>query len=296
MPRTLSAGLAAHLAGDAHTLCTMLRLDMRDGTSLGVTDHDRDLSFDLGDGALTYSTATGILPSDVVLSAGMDADNFEVTGPISDVVTRTAVLGGRFTSARARLFMVNWADLTQGPARLFMGKVSESRVIGSRFVFEIRGPQDAFNQPIGRVLSPTCTHDFGDARCRITKSAYTATITAVASPFSFATDLLGEHPNNFFTMGSVEFLTGEMAGIAPVEVFAYHGATGAVELYVPLPDAPQVGDTINLFRGCSKLRKSDDATIPTCLSYENVINFGGHPEVPGTMNYMTYPIAGQGGG
>ncbi len=292
MPRTLSAELAAHLATGTLTLCTMLRLDLRDGSSLGITDHSDDITFDLGDGAIPYSASTGIMPSDVVLAAGLDASNFEASGPISDVVTRAGILGGKYTSARARFFMVNWADLTMGPARILAGRVADSKVEGGKFSLEIRSSGDAFNQTIGRVLSPYCTHDFGDARCTVTKTPYPCEVTAVASRFQFTTDLGGSHPDDFFNVGSVEFLTGGLAGIYPVEVFDYNGTTGALELYVPLSAAPQVGDTLNLFRGCSKLRKSDDAGLPTCLSYANVVNFGGHPEVPGTAQYMKIAVPG----
>lgn len=285
--RTLSVALADHLAGDTHTLSTMLRLDMRDGTSLGVTDHNEALDFDLGDGEISYLASTGILPSDVVLAAGMDASNFEVSGPIGDTVTRAAVLGGRFTAATARLFMVNWADLTMGSANIMAGRVADSKVVGGKFTFEIRSAGDAFNQVVGRVLSPYCTHDFGDARCTVTKTAYPCEITAVASRFQFTTDLAA-YADDFFNVGSVEFLTGNLAGNYPVEVFDYTAA-GGVELYVPLPEEPQIGDTLNLFRGCSKLRKSDDVNLPTCLFWENVVNFGGHPEVPGSAQY--YKVA-----
>lgn len=369
--RTLSAGLEAHLAGDAHTLATMLRLDMRDGTSLGITDHNQDLAFDLGDGSITYSASTGILPSDVVLAAGMDSSNFEASGPIGDTVTRAAVLGGRFTAARARLFMVNWSDLTQGPAQLMSGRVADCKVIGPQFTFEIRSAADAFNQVIERVLSPYCTYDFGDAKCTIVKMAYPCTVTAVASAFQFTVDDV--EADGFFTLGSAAFLTGALAGLPEQDVFKSVG--GAIELYVPLPVAPQIGDTLNLYRGCSKLRKSTsaysatvnsassgsvfvidlggefadsffdggqlaflsglnagltpiaitayvgltgavtlasafantpspgdilqielgDGTVPTCLSWANVVNFPGHPEVPGSATYLKVATPGVAG-
>lgn len=288
MPRSLSAEFAEYLTGDTLKLITMLRLDLRDGASLGVTDHSEDIAFDLGDGGISYSASTGILPSDVVLAAGMESSNFEVTGPISDEVTRAGVLGGRYTAARARLFMVNWSDLTMGPARIMAGRVADAKVVGGKFSLEIRSAADAFNQTIGRVLSPYCTYDFGDPKCTVTKTPYPCEVTAVTSAFQFTVDDV--EADGFFNVGSALFLTGENIGIAAQDVFKSVG--GAIELYVPLPVAPQVGDTLNLYRGCSKLRKSDDASLPTCLSYSNVVNFGGHPEVPGTAQYLKTAVPG----
>jgi uncharacterized phage protein (TIGR02218 family) len=283
--RTLSAELETHLAGNALTLATMLRLDLVNGDVLAFTDHDLPLTFDLGDGSAEYLPWTGITPSDVVLATGWEASNFEVTGPIGDVVTRTAVLGGRFRKAVARLFVVNWADLTMGSAKLMRGRVASARVDGSRFVFEVRNALDILNQSQGRVMSPYCSAIFGDAQCTVVRTAYPCEVTAVTDSFRFTVDLGGSHADDFFNFGSVDWLTGELTGTEEGKVFDYNGTTGAVELYEPLIEAPQVGDTLNLYRGCSKLLKSDDATLPTCLSYENVVNFRGWPECPSSRFY-----------
>jgi hypothetical protein len=60
--RALGGPLVAHLGTSTHTRATMLRLDLTDGTTLAVTDHDSDLAFNLGDGSVSYSAGTGILP------------------------------------------------------------------------------------------------------------------------------------------------------------------------------------------------------------------------------------------
>jgi uncharacterized phage protein (TIGR02218 family) len=263
----------------------MLRLDLADGDVLAFTDHDVSLTFDLGDGGTVYQPWTGIQPSDVVLSVGFDASNFEVTGPIGDVVTRVAVLGGKFRGALARLFVVNWADLTQGAAKIMQGRVATGKVEGSKFTLEIRNAADAFNIQWGRVLSPLCSAVFGDAQCTVTKVPVAATITAVTDSFRFTVDLGGDYADDYFNLGTVSFQSGELAGTADATVFNYDGTTGAIELSEPLPATPEIGDTLNVYRGCSKLLKSDDASLPTCLSYDNVVNFRGWPEVPSSRFY-----------
>jgi uncharacterized phage protein (TIGR02218 family) len=286
--RSLSTDLQAHLAGDAHTIAIMLRLDLVNGDVLAFTDHDAELAYDLGDGEVAYQPWTGISPSDVVLVTGFDVSNFEVTGPIGDVVTRAAVLGGKYRKAKARLFFVNWADLTQGAGKIMQGRVAASRVEGSRFIFEVRNALDILNQSKGRVLSPYCSAIFGDSStgCPVVRTAHPCEVTAVTDAFRFTVDLGGTHADDFFNFGSVAFLTGDLTGIEEAKVFDYTGASGAVELYEPLVEAPQVGDTLNLYRGCSKLLKSDDVAVPTCATWGAVEDFRGWPECPSSRFYM----------
>lgn len=287
MSRTLSAGMIAHLEANAHTLAVMLRLDLVDGNTLAFTDHDQELEFDLGDGAATYQPWVGINPSAVTLVTGLEASNMEVSGPIGELVTRTTVLGGRYRGAVARLFVVNWDALADGPIRVLKGEVAEGRVEGSRFVLEVRGLTWRFNDSWGRVLSPLCTATFGDPStgCPVVRTPYPATVTSVTDDLHFAVNLGGAHANDFFNYGGVQFLTGGLANTAEVPVIDYVGASGAVELLEPLVDQPEVGDTLNLYRGCSKLLRTEDASIPTCYGYGAVADFRGFPEVPGSRFY-----------
>src|SRR5574338_538479 len=139
----------------------MLLLDLVDGTSVGITDHSNDLDYDIGDGTVTYDSGTGIIASDVPLSCGLDADNYEVTGPLGDTVTLDGILGGRFNRARARLFQVNWKNTTLGAIKMLAGYVANARVKGGEFVLEIRSDMDFYNQTVGRVIENQCSADFG---------------------------------------------------------------------------------------------------------------------------------------
>lgn len=287
MSRTVGV-LSTHLSTRSHTRCTMLRLDLRDGTTIAVTDHDKDLSFNLGDGAATYSSSAGIVPSDVSLAVGMDADNCEARLPIGETVTLEAVLGGRLDRARARLFQVNWKTLS-GSIPILAGNVSEIRVEGGACILQIRSDVDRLNQVIGRLITPYCDADFGDARCTIVPASIVGTVTAVTSAMQFTVSFAGSYANDYFNMGTVTALSGALVGTLPVEIFDWTSA-GAITLFSPLVDLPAIGATFTIKRGCSKLRKSSDASIPTCLTYSNVINFRGFPEVPGTDQVLKVAV------
>jgi uncharacterized phage protein (TIGR02218 family) len=284
MSRTLAAPMVSHLASRSHTRCNMLLLDLSDGTSIGITDHDMSLDYDIGDGVVTYDAGTGILASDIALSAALDADNYEVRGPIGEVVTLEAILGGRFNRARARLFQVNWKSLGSGAIKIMAGDVAEVRPEGGEFVFEIRSDFDRFNQVVGTVITPYCqgTH----ATCCVQIAPETATtITSAASALTFniaATLDPADHRD-----GRLWFTTGALAGTEPREIYAISGNT--VTLFAPLADVPGVGDALTVKEGC-------DRTRATCLArFDNVIELrGGYPETSGSDQILRMPIPGQG--
>lgn len=268
----------------------MLRLVLRDTTEIGITDHDKDLPFDLGDGEITYDSGTGILSSDISLSCGLDADNFEVTGPIGDVVTKEAVLGGRFDRATVYLFQVNWKDTTQGPARLLKGNLSEARIEGGKFIFEIRSDKDRYNQTVGRLITNQCDADHGDARCGRTPETSDLTVTAGTSSLQFVALFTGTAADDYFNKGTVQFLTGDLAGTMPVEIEDWDDMgsnLATITLFAPLAEAPSVGDTATAIRGCGKTRAD-------CMARNNIANFRGFPEVPGSDQALKFPIPGAG--
>ena len=85
--RTLDLGFKAHIENGATTLATCWKLTRADGTVLGFTDHDSDLSF-MGAvcrarSGLTQGAASGEL--------GMDnPDDQAVSGLISDAALTAA--------------------------------------------------------------------------------------------------------------------------------------------------------------------------------------------------------------
>lgn len=284
MTRTIPSGLAAKKAAGETTSAICLRLDLRDGTSLGVTTHDVDLTVSLGDGALSYQAATGVLPSAVALSIGLNADSFEARGPVAGVVTRAAVLGGRYDRARARLFEVDFLTPTDVMA-MMAGKVAAARIEAGEFVFEVRSASDAFNQTIGRVFGPGCTHDLGDAKCAITPASFGATVASVADDLTFSLTWTGSVPSmDDLVNGTVAWGSGALMGTNPLEIFAAAGTT--LTLYAPLAELPSIGDALTVTEGCDKTRA-------TCRDrFANMLNFGGFPDSPGTANYVKYAVPG----
>lgn len=291
MTRTVSASLATHLATGKTRLSRCLLLDLRDGTSLGITDHDTDLSVALGDSPLTtFSASTGVIPSAVSLTLGLDADNLEARGPIGTDVTRAAVLGGRFNRARFRLFDVRWDSPTEY-MRLLAGKVSAAKVEGGEFILEMRSSTDAFNQTIGRVLAPYCSNDFGvndppRSYCQATPTTWIAQVASVTDDLRFTVTWTDSPAPTAADIrnGTVEFTSGALAGTLPVEIFELTTGT-TIDLYYPLVEAPTIGDLLLVTEGCPKTRAA-------CKAFGQILNFRGFPDMPGTDQYLKFPNPG----
>ncbi len=286
MSRTLSSAMAGHLATRSQSRCKLLLLDLVDGTTLGISGNSRDIDFDLGDGVVTYKSNTGILPSNIAMSCGLDADNYEVTGPIGGLVTRNAILGGRFNRARARLAEVNWKDRSAGAIELLAGYVSEARVEGGKFTLEVRSDVDRFNQTVGRVITDQCDADFADGiRCHATAASIVGTVTAVTDAMRFTVSFAGSYVNNFFNKGTVQFLTGAMAGTRKVEIESWTSA-GIIVLFAPVVEAPVIGDTLTIRNGCYDPVTGQSKSRTACKTFGQILNFRGYPEVPGRRALM----------
>ena len=294
MTRTISAPLLAALTASPRRGAECVVLQARDGTVAGFTTWSSaieiDLSADGGPGPV--SCAPRMTLSATTLAAGFDASSFEMTVAAIGDFSQAKVRGGKWR--RAKAWQVRVSPGVAGHAPIMRGTVAEDRAEGRKAVLEVRNAAGAFNQSQGSVITPWCRADFGNLAtgCPVIREPVPCTVTAVESAFVFAVDLGGTFADNWFFLGSTAFLTGELAGTAEIKVFAYDGTTGGLELFEPLAAAPHVGDTLNLYRGCSKLLKSDNPVLPTCLSYGAVADFRGEPEVPGNRTFMRVSAPG----
>lgn len=277
--------LASHIASGRTKFARCMLIELLDGTTLGITDHDRDIEYDLGDGLHTYYADTGILPSAIQLAVGLEADNFEVAGPLTDRLTRAQVLGGRFDMAVVRMFDVRWDDLGAGHVPLMKGYITEAKVEGGAFKLEVRSDADRFNQVVGRIITPYCSHDFGDAQCGYSVESFALTVDTVTDLLRLTvTGFSGAPPaDGYFNSGLIQFTSGDLNGARSTQIFRWTAATRTVILEAPLPDLPSPGDALTMFRGCGKTRDE-------CKARNNILNFGGFPDVPGTDKTMRYPV------
>ena len=288
--RTLDPALADHLASGVTTLCRAWRVTRRDGLVLGFTDHDRDLVI----AGVTFLAASGIAGSESTQAQGLSVTGAELSGALSaDALDGADLAAGLYDGAGVDLLLVNW----QTPAQHFLlrrGTIGEVRSEDGVFTAEIRALADAFNQTRGRLFTPTCDADLGDARCGVDLAAPAHSATASVSRVDGALRLRMSGLDGFaagaFARGRAVFATGANAGFA-TEVKAHLlDAEGVVlRLWQRPPFDVAEGDEITLTAGCDK-------RFATCRDrFANALNFRGFPHMPGNDAVISVAIPGEGG-
>ncbi len=281
--RTLSPELAAHVAGEATTLCRCWSLTRRDGAVLGFTDHDRDLGFD----SILFRANAGLEAAESSSELGFATSGGEVLGALAASGLSEADLSrGLFDDARISLWLVNWADPSQRTL-LEAGFVGEVKRSDSHFTAEMRGLGKAFDEERGRLYTASCSADLGDARCGVTPGASSATVAATDGRLSITAHALSGHADGHFSGGRLVFTAGDNTGFA-TEIRSHRtdGGTAALQLWQATPRPIAVGDAFTAQAGCDK-------RFATCRDkFGNGVNFRGFPHLPGN----DFIIGGTGAG
>lgn len=267
----LSTALSNHLAQEVTTLATCWKLTRRDNVVLGFTDHDADIVID----NVTYKARTGMTPTAVTSSLGLQVDNMDIEGLLSDeAITEIDIIAGKYDYAAVEVFIVNYMDVVAGKLSLTHGWLGEVTLKGQKFVVEIRSLSQKLQQTIGEIYTPTCRADLGDARCTRDLTAFTVTgaIDTVETNERFY-DAARNEVSGYFSYGEIIFTSGNNTGFT-TEIREF--VNGVFVLLIPTPKALQAGDGYTAIAGCDK-------RLDTCITrFNNALNFRGEPHVPGT--------------
>ncbi len=283
----LSDEMKAHLTSGVTTLCRCWVITRKDGTQLGFTDHDVALSFD----GITFAADTGMAARTLEQGTGLAVDNTEALGVLSSAaVTEDDIRAGRYDGAEVKVWLVNWADVSQRLV-LFAGTIGEIRRAGGAFEAELRGLTEALNRVQGRIYQKGCAAVLGDAACGVDLDApgYSATVPVemVSGGKFLEFTSLGGFADRWFEKGRLAVQDGAAAGLlALIKNDRLEGATRRIELWEALPADLQPGDSVRIEAGC-------DRRLETCrLKFDNVVNFRGFPALPGEDWLMSVPRRG----
>lgn len=275
-----STELALHQAQRSTTLAWCWRFERRDGQVFCFTSCDNKLRID----GEVYGSVSGLTPSALAQSAGLAVDNTEVNGAlIPGSITEEDLVAGRWDGAFMTMFEVNYRDLSMGRMVLRTGYVGNVQAGRVAFQAEMRGLAQLLQQTVGALYTKNCRHTLGDAKCGVNTAAITATgaFTAVTSRRVVADSGRGEATDRF-TAGLLRVTSGLNAGVA-MEIAAFDG--GEFALVLPLPFNPAVGDTYEAVPGCRKRHERsllNPGGVSDCIDgFNNILNFGGFPFVPG---------------
>jgi uncharacterized phage protein (TIGR02218 family) len=265
---------AAELEGTA----TFWRIRRRDGATLGLTSHDRDLWFD----GIVHRAAPGMLPSAIRRTADLSPDSAEVQGALThDSIPAADLASGRFDGAAVEIGVVDWETLDR--AVLYRGEIGGVAEEAGSFSAELRSAKADLEADTVPRTSPTCRAQFCGPGCTLSAALYTheavlAAIDFAANSVAFAGGPAAEALRD----GSLRWLDGPHAGLT-MEIIAADAA--GLVLDRDLDPALEPGARARLREGC-------DHTVQTCQArFGNAVNFQGEPFLPGNDLIARYPGA-----
>lgn len=302
MPKTIHAVLVAHKAQPATTLTFCMRIGpLRAGGYLGFTMLDRDVVYDMGDGAgpLTYYARTGIDLSQFMASGDLNVDNAEASTFLEQPawpntgITEAMIDRGDLRGVEFVVFEINYNDLTAGRHEEFSsGLIGEVRLLpGGLITLEQRDWTNVLTRAsVNRPYLKTGRCTFGSmpvgtgggvveeqfpCNYDLTAEWVNGTVTAIGAEVTrdFTASGLGQAAN-YFAPGLVEWLTGDNEGMSrEIEAFALGGG---VTLRNLTRNPIQVGDTFRIRRDCTKKWSGHNS----CETYNNRQWFRGEPNIP----------------
>lgn len=291
MPKTIPSVLLAHKAQPVTTLCRLLKIRCKDGTTFGFTSLDRDITYNDGIGPDSPSTATlyhssnGFTPVRLSTAAGTSVDNTDLNGILADLdtlgITEQQVRSGKLDYADAWVFEINYNDLTPGHHEMkARGNCGAVTAQGEGFSAEFRSLMQRLKQSLGEVTSVSCRAKFGDTRCGKAFTWIAATITAVSGTEPdriFTCASLGQ-ATDFFVPGVVEVLSGDNEG-ATIEVETFTSG-GIITLSLPTYFNFAVNDNIQIRQDCNKDWDDDEHGCLYHWTTDRALHFRGEPKIP----------------
>lgn len=264
------------LDGEVTTLALCWRVERRDGVTIGLTDHDRDLVVD----GLVHRAAPGMTPSAIKRSDGLDADTMDIAGALtSAAIGETDLLAGRWDGARVMLFAIDCSG-SGGRVDLGEGTIGTIETKQGAFTAELAGPTAALDRPVCEATSPECRAELGDKRCRVAMAGRRRIVRVVSIADRVVTVDADEPSANACGGGLLRWLSGANGGLENA-IAASDGAT--VTLRAPPMLAVETGALVELIEGCDK-------SLPTCAGrFGNAANFRGEPYLPGMDLLTRYP-------
>lgn len=272
--KTFSPSLAAQYASPSTTLATAWRVTLVTGETFGLCDHDTDVTID----GVTYHAAGGLSTSSVDSTADFEGDTIDVSAFLGQA-DEADLQSGDWDDAQVLTFEFSWSDppatLDASTVNILRrGWIGEVQRTTQQLKAEILGLVQRLRTRIGAVYSPTCRYRFGDAFCTkdLGPLTFAGTLTGVGSdPHLLALDTAQSQANGVFNFGEIRVTSGLNAG-RQMDIRTWQNHT--FRLMRPLPYPLAVGDAYTAVAGCDK-------RFDTCRHYENEVNFGGEPHIPG---------------
>jgi len=307
--KTISTALQEHFGQDCTTLAVLWKVVRQDGTVLGFTTHDQDITYRaLGalpeTGPFTYEAITGLTNSASESGSDLSVDNVEVTSFLdSSSISEQDIRAAKYDNAVVVQRVVNWADLTQGDMIQRVGWMGAVKMVNGVAFSELRGLTQRLTTAIGSTYGPNCraelfsnaVNDDGSWRpwyCNVDESLYIQDGVLASSPDAMtlvpesglleigSSSPVAAAGAGWFDNGLVTFTSGALKGCS-FEIKTWDGTNLA--MFLPMSIQPQTGDTFQITPGCDHTAGSGG-----CLKFNNIVNFRGEPFIPCADQVLNY--------
>jgi len=276
--KKLSHDIREHLQGEVTTLCRCWIISRKDGSSIGFTDHDRDLEVE----GIICERNAGAETSGVEERIGLNINSAEVSGALqSDYIKAEDIDAGLYDNASISVYVVNWQNADQYflDHTYLVGSITRE---DNLYRMELRGLASKLDQTQGRHFVPRCQADLGDDRCKVSLNQNgfneVGMISYVQSPLLIEVTGLNAYEANWFKGGRLIWQNEKNQGQS-VQIAEHTKTNGAItlQLWETQSVSPKAGDTFRIEVGCDK-------EFATCKGkFSNVHNFRGFPHMPGNQ-------------
>lgn len=302
MSRYVPPLLLEHLQQDATTVCLLIRVRPVDPEfdELCMTDLDRTVSYDDGDGPKAYLSSMGYHGGTAVSNRDQETDNSELSAlassPEFDLpLTEEHVDRGAYDNAEYDVYLINYDDVSMGHIHIDAGTLGEMRMHEGAIVLgEMRSLGDQLRQSFIQRDSRLCRERLGSPKCGVNLTPLwkecTVTVVDADEPDKLFTIAGAEVllTDGVYRNGIIKFTSG--ANIGRSYEIDYNESDGDIRLRFATRYAVANGDTADIRIGCMKRFLED------CIGvHNNGPNFRGEPHQPtGDANALMVPGANVG--
>lgn len=217
----------------------------------------------------TFDEHADLTPNQIEISINLDGSG----------ITEAALMAKTWDRARLLIQAIDYTNLVAAPVRIWRGFLHHADIINGQLSrCEFLAISHLLSQPIGFLYSPTCrVIEYGNTECGkdVTAETFTGAVTAVVDGSHFTVDIT-QAEANYFQFGPCRFTTGSNTGSDKLEIKSSiaDGANTVLELVQDFAFTVEVGDQVELIRGCNR-------EFATCKARLNAERFRGEQEIPG---------------
>lgn len=267
-------------------LVTCWKLVLKDGSKKGFTEHVEDIILE-DDLNVKYESSTGYTPTNISSSDKYNVDNLDVKALLkSTSISESDLLAGKYDYAEVYIFQIDYTQkpfLLSNAIKFRKGILGEVKITNNIFNAEIRGLMQYFQNNIEDYYQPACSAIFCDSKCKLNILDFTETDTVlnIVNNKIITCENLSTYETDDFNFGYIKFTSGLNKDIKyDIKKFTKNLDTQTIELQLPVNYTVDIGSVFEIVIGCDK----DKNTCKT--RFNNYINFGGFPDVPG-MDALT---------